>query len=170
MSRATRYNALIHTYGFLPGEANQLSRTSLSGMHAPYFQRMINARRALFLNARRYGWNDEQYRDAIKRQYTDRGCLKQDTLGRIRADVWQMLRWYEERTAKEAEYESPWRKRVQRRSSRKSTYKRITRSAMLDNWIAQLNRQISNPNISQSRKDKLIAQRDNLQRQKENLI
>lgn len=169
MSRLTRYNALIQTYGFLPGEARTLSHTSRAGFHASYFQRMLNARRALWLNAHRYNWTNEQYRDTIKRQYAERGCFKQDILGRIRADVWQLLRWYEERTEVPEEYESPWRKKVQRRSGQRREYKRITRKIMLGDWIAQLDRQLANPTLSEMRRTKLQQQRQNLQRQQEQM-
>ena len=165
MSRATRYAALVQVYGFMPGEAKTLSHTSRAGMRAPYFQRMVASRRGLFMHAKRYGWSDEQYRDAIKRQYAERGCFKQDILGRIRADIWQLLRWYQERTPVPEAYESPWRKKVQRRGTQKREYKRVTRKKLIEDWIAQLNRNLQNPNLSDGRRQKLVQQRDNLQKQ-----
>ena len=169
MSRQTRFEALRHTYGFLPGEARHLSKTSRAGMQAPYVQRMILARRALWLNAQRYNWTERQYRDVIKRQYVDRGCVKEDIWGRLYANVWQLLRWYEDRTPIPEEYESPWRKKGQRRSAQKRAMKTITRKTHLQNWIQELEQKLANSDLTDKQRRALTTQRNNLQRKLESL-
>lgn len=169
MSRATRYNALISTYGFLPSEAKQLSHVSKSGLKAPYTGRLLRSRRALFMNAKRYNWSDKQYRNAIKEQYLSRGCIKQDILGRVRADVWQMVRWYEDRTPEADEYESPWRKKQQRRSIKKREAKVTSRRRWLTDLIAQLNTTIARTDITEARRARVTELRTRYQRQLEAL-
>jgi hypothetical protein len=163
MSRASRYLTLTNSYGFLPSEAMQLSHVSKAGTRAPYFQRMINSRRSLYLNAKRYGWTQTEYRDAIKRQYSERGAFKQDVLGRIRADVWQLLRWYEDKTPDQERYESPWRKRTTKRSGQRKTQKSLSRRQMYTDWIRHLTLQINDPNTSEKQRDRLKSQRNNFQ-------
>ncbi len=126
--RQQRARYLINN-GFLAGEARQLSQTSRQGMLAPYFQRMVHARRMLRQNAIRYGWTDTRYREYIKQQYTDAEAIIPDILGRRRLDVWKMLRHYEQQAYRRGEeYESPWRKRIQRKSvHKKTTTRRLAR-------------------------------------------
>lgn len=161
--RERRYNFLVKN-GFLPVEARDLSRTSRAGMRAPYFQAMIRSRRSLFNNALRYGWTERQYRDYIRELYTSRGFVRPDKLGRYRPDVWSMLREYEERAHRRGEeYESPWKKRARRKSTRKQEAKRTTRKEALQSWIKQLDKSIERT-ASESRKAQLRNQRDNLKR------
>lgn len=127
--------------GFFKGEAIELSRTSRGGMRAPYFQRMIRSRRRLYDNSKRYKWTEQEYRDYVKKLYTDRGFVKTDVLGRRRVDVWAMLREFEERARRIGEeYESPWRKRTKRKTEKKREVKRVTRKDMLRSMIRQINR------------------------------
>jgi hypothetical protein len=136
--RQKRYDWLIRA-GFLPSEAQQLSHASTKGIHAPYFIRMVNSRRALLLNAKRYGWTNEEYRNTIRKQYVDKGAIKHDTKGRTLIDVWRMLRYYEDKTpipAGEA-YDSPWRKRIQKQMINKRATKKVTRKQMLEQWVKE---------------------------------
>lgn len=169
MSRQTRYNALIKSYGFLPAEARTLAHTSRRGLNAPYMKRFLNSRRALKLNADRYGWTDEQYRDAIKKQYGERGALKQDILGRIKIDVWKMVRFYEERAPIGEKYESPWRKKIQTRGKTKREMKSATRRQLITDWIAQLNRTLKRDDLTDFRRTQMTGQRDRLQKQLDGL-
>ena len=148
--------------GFLPAEARELSRTSRGGLRSPYFQRWIRSRRGLYQAAIRLGWTEKQYRDRIRKQYEDGGFVKRDSLGRYRADVWAMLRYQEELSRRKGEeYESPWRKKTQRKSGQRREVKRVTKRKALESWIKQLNRNIERTN-SESRKAQLRAQRERL--------
>lgn len=162
--RERRYNYLRKN-GFFPAEARELSRTSRQGLLAPYFQLWIKSRRRLFANAKRYKWADREYRDYVKKQYTDRGFLKQDSIGRIRIDVWAMLRDYEEKARRRGEeYESPWKKRTRRQSTARREMKRVTRKDMLKSWIIQLDKSIDRTE-SDARRQQLINQKDTLEQQ-----
>lgn len=139
-----RRTAYLRRNGFLPGEARELSRTSRDGLRAPYFQYWIRSRRRLYDNAIRYGWTDRQYRDYIKKQYEEVGGIKYDALGRPRADVWLMLRHLEEKAFRRGEeYESPWKKRGQRREKRKRDTQRVTRRQFLQSAINRVQRSLS---------------------------
>lgn len=163
-SRQKRYEFLI-ARGFFPLEARQLSRVSRGGMKAPYFKRMSNSRKRLYDNAVRYGWSETKYRDYIRQMYIDNGLYNRDILGRIRIDVWQLLRYYEEQTyARGEEYESPWRIKRRKKQEKRRSRARVTKRQMLNSWISDLDRSISRTN-SQSKKDQFEKQKVNLQRQ-----
>lgn len=162
--RNRRYNYLI-TNGFFPNEAQQLSRTSRAGMKAPYFRTMVKSRRRLFDNAKRYKWSETKYRNYVRQLYINNGWITPDVLGRKRVDVWAMLRYYEERAFRRGEeYESPWKKRLQKKGEKKRQVKRTTRRDMLRSWIAQIDRSIERTR-SEYRQRQLQTQRDRLQNQ-----
>lgn len=168
LGREGRSQFLIRA-GFLRGEARELSHTSRAGLHAPYFQGMINARRSLKLNAIRWGWSEERYRQTIKQLYQDRGAIRYDAWGRAYGDYWKMLRWYEDRSPiPKDEYTSPWRKKIERKSTAKRQIKRTTRRSMLVQWIKELDDKIAKAQ-NEFRKKKLTEQRDRLQRQLEQM-
>jgi len=147
----------------------ELSRTSRGGMRAPYFQFMIHSRRRLFENAKRYDWGEQKYRDYVKKLYADAGFLKTDKLGRLRVDVWAMLRDYEELAHRRGEeYESPWKKRTRRKSTVKQEMKRVTRKDMLKSWIVQIDRNIERT-ASEQRKQQLREQKARLEKQLEDM-
>lgn len=155
----------LQNQGFFPSEAREFSRTSRTGLRAPYFKRMIASRRRLFENAKRYKWTQKRYRDYIRKQYEDKGFVKRDSLGRYRPDFWAMVREWEERSRRRGEeYESPWEKKTQRRSGQKREVKRVTKKKALESWIKQLDRNIARSR-SEQRIKKLQEQRQNLQQQ-----
>ena len=150
--REKRINYFIRN-GFFKSEAIQLSRTSKSGMKAPYFMSMVRSRRRTWENAKRNNWTEKKYRDYIKKQYLDKGFVKSDKLGRKRVDVWALLRDFEERAFRRGEeYESPWIKKTKRKSTTKKTVKRTTRRDMLKSWIANLNKTISRTTSEKKKK------------------
>lgn len=160
--RQRKYDALISA-GFFPPEATEFSRTSRSGMRAPYFRRMVKSRRRTLDNSIRYEWTRAQYEAHIKKMYVENGFLKQDKLGRIRIDPWQLLRYHEEVAYRRGEeFESPWRVRIRRKGVKKREVKRTTRKDALLSWIKQLDANIERTE-NERRKQKLIEQRKNLQ-------
>ena len=163
MSRETRYNSLRRA-GFLDSEAKALSHISRNGMQAPYVQRMVQSRRGLLWNARRYNWSDTRYRNAIRQLYIDKGALKKDKLGRVKIDAWQLLRWYQDRTPQPEAYESPWVTRARKRSGTRRTIKTTSRRQMLRSWLDGLTRSIESTN-NPARKAKLQSQYENVRRQ-----
>lgn len=140
--RQRKYDYLIKQ-GFRHMEAVEFSRTSRSGMKAPYFQHMLRSRKRTVENLKRAGRTDKQIRDYIKKQYVDNNWLKADKLGRVRIDPWKLLREHEDKAHRRGEeYESPWRKRAYKRKSTKKEKKRITRKDMLNSLIEKLQNRI----------------------------
>ena len=162
--RQRKFDALISA-GFFPSEAEEFSRTSRAGMRAPYFRRMVRSRRRTLDNSVRYNWTRAQYEAHIKKMYADNGFLKQDRLGRIRIDPWQLLRYHEEAAYRRGEeYESPWRKRALRKGVRKREVKRTTRKGMLQSWISEIDHNIART-TNEKRLERLRIQRENLQQE-----
>jgi len=127
---------------------------------------MVRSRRRLFENAKRYNWSESQYRDYVKKLYVDAGFLKTDTLGRMRVDVWAMLRDYEELSRRRGEeYESPWKRKLYRKSTAKKEVKRVTRKDMLRSWIKQIERSIERT-TSERKRQQLMEQKANLEEQR----
>lgn len=163
-SRAGRAVYLTRA-GFLPAEVRKFAiNTSREGMKAPYFQAMVRSRRALFRNAQRYDWSITRYKEEIKRLYIIRDAIRTDALGRRIADPWKMLRFFQEKFPAPDEYESPWRKRTQKRRKAKRQQKRTTRRAMLAQWIGDLERTISRTK-SEKRRQQLESQKRGLEAQ-----
>lgn len=161
--RENRYNYLIQA-GFLKAEARELSHTSKAGMKAPYFRAFINSRRSLKLNAIRYGWAVDKYRQAVKQLYVDKGAIKRDAWGRVYADPFKLLRWYEDRSPiPKDEYTSPWRKKIEIKSGTKRKINTVTRRAMLVQWIKEVNENIAKT-TSEFRRKQLTEQRDRMQK------
>jgi hypothetical protein len=150
--------------GFLPAEARELAETSKAGIHAPYFLRMVQSRRGLYLNAIRYKWSDEQYRNVIRADYKKKQAFDVDAIGRVRGNIWKMLRWHEENTTIPEKYESPWRKKIKTNRAHKRQVTYTTRKRMLEDWIAELNTNISKA-TSEGRKEQLRKQISNLEEQ-----
>lgn len=148
--------------GFLPEEAEAFSDISIKGLRsAPYARYMIRSRRALIWNARRYDWEEERIKQAIRNSYDKYGAIRAD--GSL--DPWAYYRELEERSLGTGkEYESPWRKRTRRASEGKREAKRVTRKATAESWIKQLDEKIAKTPEGY-RRDQLIKQRDNLQEQ-----
>ncbi len=162
-SMRKRKIAYLQRNGFLPSEARQLSRTSHQGLLSPYFQYWIRSRRRLYDNSKMYDWTSQEYRDYIKQQYIDIGALKSDNLGRIRIDVWAMLRYFEEKSYRRGEeYESPWKKRAKRKSVKRQESKRVTRKDMIISMIANIDRSIARTKNPEKRAD-LMARRNYFQ-------
>lgn len=128
---------------FLPAESIELSRTSRRGLRAPYFQKWIASRRRTRDNAIKNNWTLDQYRQHIKNQYLVEGFMKADTLGRQRVDVWAMLRFRAETAVRRGdEFESPWRDKIRRSVTRKREGKKSSRRQFINNWIADLDKNI----------------------------
>jgi len=164
-SMRDRRRAFLMRNGFFPAEAMELSRSSRRGLSAPYFQRFIKSRRRLLDNAKRYGWTDQQLRDYVRKLYTDKGYIKPDKLGRYRPDVWAMLREHEEAAYRRGEeFESPWLKRIRRKSTKKRAIKRTTRRENIVGWIRELDRTIERTK-QEYKRQKLLEQKANLQDQ-----
>lgn len=161
--RQGTYNWLKRA-GFLPYEARELAQTSKAGIHAPYFLRMVQTRRGLYLNALRYEWSNDHYRTVIKQQYLDRDAIDIDAIGRSRINVWKLLRWYEEHTQIPEEYESPWRKKGKRNRATKRQVKQTTRRAMLEDWIKQVDANIKKTE-NERYKARLLQQKATLEEQ-----
>lgn len=141
--RQRKYEYLINA-GFMPAEARELSRTSRTGMRSPYFSRMVQSRRRTVDNLIRLGRSSREIQDYIKRQYVERKFIKRDSMGRLRIDVWQLLRYHEDAAFRRGEeYESPWRKRTRRKATKKRTTKRISKKDMLRSMIKRIDRQIA---------------------------
>lgn len=159
--------AYLQRAGFIPSEARELSHTSKAGIYAPYFQRMIRSRRALWLNAQRLRWSDYRYRQKVREDYEDKGILGRDE----RWDknlVWALLRWWQEQYPPADEYESPWQKRLARKRGVKKRRKKVTRADMLKQRIADIDRRL--PRVkSEVRKRKMLEQRALYVRQLERL-
>lgn len=166
MSKKSRYIALIG-HGrlplFFPSEARELSHTSREGMQTSYFKRMINSRRALLRNAEKYDWSLTRYKQEIDNLYSDRSAYKQDSIGRFRRDVWKMLRWYEE-SYRKPEYESPWRKKQRAKSEDKRTKRRTSRRQMMTDVIAEIDKYLAKPDLSEYRRGQFEAQKEHLER------
>lgn len=140
--RQRKYDYLIRQ-GFFHREALELSRVSRRGMSAPYFTRMIRSRRRTIDNLKSSGKSDKDIREYIRQQYINNGWLKQDKAGRVMVDPWKLLRSQEDKARRRGEeYESPWRKRVYKKSAKKKETKRITRKDMLKSMIEKLERRI----------------------------
>ena len=147
--RQRKYDYLVKM-GFYPNEATELSRTSRKGMSAPYFRRMVRSRKRSIENLKNTGKSESEIKTYIKNKYIANGWLRKDSLGRLRIDVWKLLRFHEEQSYDRGEeYESPWKKRGKTRSTTKKAYKRITRKDMLKSMIIKLERRIKRtPNIN----------------------
>jgi len=157
--RQRKYNFFIRN-GFFPQEATQLSRTSRSGMKAPYFRFMIRSRKRTLDNAKRYGWSEKQFHDYILQQYRNLGIAPSDPF-----KIWKLLRHFEEIAYRRGEeYDSPWRKRIRRKSGKKREMKRTTRKSMLSSWIAEIDRTIART-TNESKLERLRTQRANLQKE-----
>lgn len=137
VKRTYRYNYWIRA-GFLPSEAREFSHISRAGMGASYVKALLNSRRALQLNAIRWGWSKNRYADAVRQLYVDRGLLKPDKIGRKRDNIWALLRQYEDRTPDKEKYDSPWRKRMQTKSEVKRTKKIVSRKQQYKDTIEVL--------------------------------
>ncbi len=158
MLRERRFN-YFRRAGFLPGESRELSHISRAGMHSAYVQRMVQARRGLWLNAQKYKWSDAEYRNRVKDQYANINAFKKDMMGRKIPDVWQILRYYEDRyPPPEGEYDSPWRKRTQKKQTMRRSERRVTRKGLYQQWIAGLDKTIANTS-DPTRKARLEKQR-----------
>jgi len=156
--------AYLMRQGFFYPEAVELSRTSRAGMKATYFRFMIRSRRRTLDNSKKNNWGDKRYRDFIKQKYIDIGALKPDSLGRMRVDVWAMLRAFEEKARmREDEYESPWRRKGRRKTAKKKQTKRITRKDMIRSFIKKINRQMDRTR-DPDKQDELLGKRQKYQR------
>lgn len=165
-SRDTK-KAYLSRAGFLPAERNELSHTSKAGMYAPYFQRMVRSRRALWLNAQRLHWSDYHYRQRVREDYEDKGILGKGERWNKNM-VWALLRWWQEQYPPEDEYTSPWQKRKAVRRSVKKKRKKVTRADMLRQRIADIDRRL--PRVkSEVRKQKMLDNRALYVRQLERL-
>jgi hypothetical protein len=165
-SRDTK-KAYLERAGFLPAERNELSRTSKAGMYAPYYQRMIRSRRAIYQNAKRNRWTEYHYRQHIREVYEDKGILGVDERWNKNM-VWALLRWYQEQYPPSDEYESPHQKRLARKRGIARRKKKVTRLDMITQRIAELDRRI--PRVkSEARRQKMFEQRALLVRQAERL-
>ena len=162
MSRKSTYNKLVNSYGFLPSIARELSRTSKVGFGATYMKSLLATQRAIFLNAKRYGWSQNKYREYIKEMYARNGWVKQDALGRIRLDIWKYVRDMSERLPIESEYDSPWAKREHGKRAKKIAGTRATRKAVIQGWISELTVKIQRTS-DQRRLDEYLRQRHNLE-------
>ena len=141
--RRRKYDYLIRN-GFLPIEAREFSKTSRSGMSAPYYLRMIRSRRRTYDNAIRYGWTEREYRNYIKQKYLNNNFLKQDKIGRWILDPWKLLRYEEERAHRLGEeYESPWRKRTTKKAVKKQKIRRIKRADLIMSNISRIKRSLA---------------------------
>jgi len=148
--------------GCLPEEAIAYSVSSAEALKkAPYLRYLIRSRRALKTNAKRWGWSDAEYRQAIRNKYADAKAIKAD--GSL--DPWAYLRDLDERFRRWGfEYESPWQKRIRRKGEKKREVKRVTRQATLESWVAELDTTIART-TNEYRLEKLREQRENLQKQ-----
>lgn len=165
MTRRGWRKSRLEALGFFPIEARELSRVTAHGMRAPYFRHMMADRKELHDRAKSEGWTSTQYRDAVRKIYTDRGFIKTDKLGRQQVDVWARLREYEEAAHRRGEeYDSPWKKRLRTKGEGKKEVKRVTRRDMAISWIKQLDAKIATTK-GEYRRNELIKQRDNLQKQ-----
>jgi hypothetical protein len=138
VKRQSRYNYWIRA-GFLPSEAREFSNISREGLlKAAYVKRLLNSRRALQLNAIRYGWSKTRYADAVRQIYVNRGLLKPDSIGRKRDNIWALLRQYEDQTPDKEKYDSPWRRQMHTKSEVKRTKKVISRKQQYKDTIEVL--------------------------------
>ena len=156
VKRQYRYDYWIRA-GFLPAEAREFSHISREGLlKASYVKRLLNSRRALQLNAIRYGWSKTKYADAVRQIYVDRGLLKTDKIGRKRNNIWALLRQYEDQTPDKEKYDSPWRKRMHTKSEIKRTKKTVSRKQQYKDTIQVLEGLISrmSPGEFRDRKQK----------------
>ena len=157
--RQRKYNYLTKK-GFSAQEATQLSRTSRSGMRAPYFRFMLRSRERTLENAKRYGWSQREFHDYILQQYRDLGISPRDPF-----KIWKLLRHFEERAYRRGEeYDSPWRKRIRRSTGKKREMKRTTRVEMLKSWISEIDRTMSRT-TNEYRLERLRTQKENLQKE-----
>ena len=167
MSRKSRYNALIG-YGrlplFFPSEARELAHTTREGMGTRYFRRMVNSRRALLRNAEQYDWSLTRYKQEVDNLYSDRNAYRPDAIGRLRKDVWKMLRWYEESYRMPDEYESPWRKKIRVKSADKRIKKQTSRRQMMMDLVADIDKRLDNPQMGGWQRGQLEAQKQHLAR------
>ncbi len=161
--RQRKINYLVRQ-GFFASEAVELSRTSRAGMKASYFRFFIRSRRRTLDNSKTNNWSEKRYRDFIRQKYIDIGALKPDSLGRMRVDVWAMLRAFEEKARmREDEYESPWRRKGRRKTAKKKQTKRITRKDMIKSFIKKINRQMDRTRDPE-KQDELLGKRQEYQR------
>ena len=157
--RQRHYDYLIGK-GFFPQEAMRLSRTSRSGMAAPYFQAMIRSRKRTLDNAKKYDWSQSQFQDHIQQQYRKLNIALDDPF-----KIWKLLRYYEERARQRGqEHDSPWEKRIRSKKGKRIEAKHTSRKSVLENWIFQLDNKIDKTK-SDYRREQLVNQRDNLQRE-----
>ena len=106
--RQRRYD-ILRIAGFLPFEARELSRVPFK---VPYMDVLIKERYKRFQEVTRAKWSWAGYERLIRAEYRDKNWQRQARAGRVRDDVWAMLRAFEHAyRAKHPDYESPWQKR-----------------------------------------------------------
>ncbi len=166
-ARQRRYDYLI-TNGFMPSEAQELSRTTRNGMSAPYFRRMVRSRRRTVDNLKRSGYSPLKIKEYLKRQYINNNMTKQDSLGRVKADVWKLLRDQEDKSRRQGEeYESAWMKKVKKKTGNRKEKRRTTRRDMLVSLISKTEKQIertANLNKRLALEDKLFGYQSDLRK------
>jgi hypothetical protein len=149
--RQRKYDYLIKQ-GFFHREAVELSRTSRTGMSAPYFRRLVRSRRRTVDNLSDSGYTEEEIKSFVREQYIKNGWIKKDSKGRVLIDIWQFLRDQEDKSkTRGEEYESPWRNKTHRKKSVKKIAKRVTRRAMLESMVTKLKNRIARTGNTQKR-------------------
>lgn len=136
-------------WGFLPEETKEFSHISGAGLNAPYVKELILRRRALYMNAKRWGWSYDRYYDYIRQDYEEK-------IGKVHSGKnrpWQYLRWYEEKIPDKEAYTSPWRRFQKKTVAKEHKAKPITRASQMKANIDVLRGYISrDPNSYMVRK------------------
>lgn len=121
--RMRRFRKLVGMGCFTLDECKEFSKQAWKGV--PYWKQFVQDRQGSLRKAVRMGRasgdSDTQtvtdYIKGVKLIYKGKGWLKR-VRGRIKLDVWKMLRDYEDKyRARKPQYESPWQKRQRRMSS-----------------------------------------------------
>lgn len=106
--RQHRYKILRAT-GFLKFEAQELSRVPFK---TPYMDVLIRERYKRYQSAIDRKLSNAEWERQIKTMYFDSKWRRKTRTGKIKYDVWAMLRDFEDRyRAKHPSYTSPWEKR-----------------------------------------------------------
>jgi len=107
--RQQRYT-MLRSKGFLPFEAQTLSKIPVKS--TPYIRELIVDRNKMYLNAKDKKTTTGTWEKQIKELYSTSG-FRTNKRGKIVADVWKMVRYFEDRYKdKYPEYTSPWKKRL----------------------------------------------------------
>ena len=108
-TRRQRRYQILRLAGFLPFEARELSRVPFK---VPYMDALVKQRHKRYESALGRKLSRAEYERQIKTIYFDSKWRKRTRTGKIKYDVWAMLRDFENKyRAKNPQYESPWEKR-----------------------------------------------------------